>query len=142
MVDLETLQERWQAVLATSATAVGRHPCEYKSLKKSLNRVLSKPVDVGEYYSLARRLTQLMETFREGQEVTLFDYFCPSIDPSQNGSARYFRFYCIDLQARMNELDTFRSKRCQIRLVRGGNCQRRDPPLGNGSVNPKDSWDS
>ena len=128
MVDLETLQQRWQAVLAASATAVGRHPGEYRSLKKCLRRVLSKPVDVGEYYPLTRKLVQLMETFRDDNRLTLFDYFRPCIDPSQKGSARYFRFHCIDLQTRITELDSFRAKCCRIRLVRVGNLQQDDAP--------------
>lgn len=118
MADVQELKARWDEALSRADAAVLRHPDAYADLKKLLDRVNRSPVDVSEYHRLACRLTELIETLREGGRWTVFDYFVEGIDPNKEGCARYFRFLCTDLQQRIDDLDTFRRARRGLSLVR------------------------
>jgi len=114
---IETLKQRLDIILKNSEASVCRYPEEYKQLKTLLARVLNGSVDVSEYFDLACRLTKLIQTLTQEGKENIFDHYCQDMDPRKEGTARYFRFLCLDLYNRILELDRFRKSCRKLHVV-------------------------
>ena len=115
--DIAVLQKRLDAALIHADEAVGAHPAAYRELRSILKRVLSETVDIGLYHALACRLADLLQILSQNRTETLFEYFHQSIDPRRQGGARYFRFFCRDLNNSLDDLEDFRRTRRRLKVI-------------------------
>jgi hypothetical protein len=116
-LSLETLKERWDHSLLCTDEAICRHSDAYKELKCLVRRINNEIIDIGQYLELARRIASLLYTMTEGKSGTIFDYFLTGMDPKKNGTAIQFRFFCTDLQNLINQIDSYRKSRRNLKLV-------------------------
>ncbi len=117
-VTVDTLKERWTDMMARADESAGRLPECYKELKRTVCRINRETIDIDEYYALAKRLTQLMETIAKEKRTSIFDYFLANIDPRKIGSARHFRYLCADLQDLLGKIDGYRKSRRRLQVVK------------------------
>ena len=114
---LEELERRRVRSLIVSEKAVAEHPDIYREIKKMALEVISTPIDIGDYYKTARKLSELLEKMAQTDANSLFYYFAKSIDPLKCGRAMYFRADCLDLWEQLKCIDGLRIRKQYIRLV-------------------------
>lgn len=114
---LGDLRRRRQNALEKAEEAVIRSPAEYRQLKRLLGQILAGPVDVGDYYRVARQLGRLLETLTASCPESLFAYFYHNIDPDKQGDARYFKIMCLDLKKQVDLLERYRRQHRGLRVV-------------------------
>lgn len=115
---LDILEKKRQDALHWTEKAIQRNPDAYCTLKKMVHRILTRPVDVSEYYPAASRLSGLIQSLSQIGGETIFHYFYPHIEPGKNGDPRYFRAMCLDLSEQIQALDRWRVSHRNIRLIR------------------------
>jgi hypothetical protein len=114
---IEELTRKRMEALIVSEKAIIAHPAEYREIKKIIRYIISKPIEIGDYYSTAQRLTKLLKTMTQSGPGSIFHYFYTNIDPQQKGQARYFRANCIDLAQQLECIDHMRHSKRHIRVV-------------------------
>ena len=114
---MEELKKRRSESLRISAKAISEHPNEYRELKALVSKILSKPVDIGDYYKTAGKLAGLLEKMVETGPESIFCYYYKSIDPRQSGQARYFRANCLDLYEQLKYVNELRIDTRKMRLI-------------------------
>ena len=114
---IEELNRRRRQSLIVSEKAINDHPAEYREIKKLIRTIISKPIDIGDYYSIAVKLTRLLKKLAESGSLSIFNYYYQNIDPSQKGQARYFRSDCIDLDQQLQCIDQLRHEKRRIRVI-------------------------
>jgi len=114
---MKELKKRRLESLRISAKAISEHPNEYQELKVLVSKILSKPVDIGDYYKTAKRLSGLLEKMVETGPESIFYYYYKSIDPRKSGQARYFRVNCLDLNEQLKYVNELRIDRRKTRLI-------------------------
>ena len=114
---IEDLKKQRLESLMISEKAIGEHPNEYREIKKLLRSILSTTIDIGDYYKTAVKLVRLLEKMIETGHGSIFHYYYKTIDPQQEGQARYFRGSCLDLFQQIKCVDELRITRRQIRVV-------------------------
>ncbi|RJP94600.1 MAG: hypothetical protein C4518_03155 [Desulfobacteraceae bacterium] len=114
---LEELERRRVRSLMVSEKSVAEHPDVYREIKKIVRDVISSPVDIGDYYKTARKLSELLREMAKTDAISLFYYFAKSIDPLQCGRAMYFRADCLDLWEQLRCIDELRVSLHHIRLI-------------------------
>ena len=114
---LEELERRRVRSLMVSEKAVMEYPDVYREIKKLVRHVISSPVDIGDYYKTARKLSELLKKMALTDANSLFYYFYKSIDPMQCGRAMYFRADCLDLWEQLKYIDELRIRKHHIRLI-------------------------
>jgi len=100
-----------------SEKAVAEYPDVYREIKKMVLEVIQTPVEIGDYYKTARKISELLEKMAKIDASSLFDYFSTSIDPLKCGRAMYFRADCVDLWEQLKCIDELRIKKHHIRLI-------------------------
>jgi len=114
---IEELTRKRMEALTVSEKAIIAHPAEYREIKKIIRYIISKTVDIEEYYSTAKKLTRLLGKITESGNQSIFYYYYTNIDPRQKGQARYFRANCIDLAQQLECIDHIRLSKRHIRVV-------------------------
>jgi hypothetical protein len=117
-IRLDALKQKHAESLDRSEHAIGSNPAIYREIKSLLDRILSEPLDVSEYYGTARRLAELVKCLNPANADTIFPYYLSNIDPNRNGDVRYFRYICRDLAQQLRMLDNRRIEKCKLRLVK------------------------
>ncbi len=117
-LSMELLETKYRQALQWSEKAVQRDPEIYTAMKRRLQRILDNPVDISEYYPLARELSGDLQSLSHIGGETIFHYFHPHIEPRKSGDPRYFRAMCLDLWNRVQDLDHWRISRRNLRIVR------------------------
>jgi hypothetical protein len=114
---IEELKKQRLESLMISEKAIGEHPNEYREIKKLLKSIISTTIDIGDYYKTAQKIVRLLEKMLETGHGSIFHYYYKTIDPHQEGQARYFRASCIDLFQQIKCVDELRITRRQIRVI-------------------------
>ena len=114
---MEELKRKRQESLRISEKAINEHPDEYREIKDLVGKILSKPLDVSDYYQTARKLSGLLEKMTETGNGSIFYYYLKNIDPRQGGEARYFRADCLDLYEQLKIVNESRIHRRSMRVV-------------------------
>ena len=114
---LEELEQRRVRSLMVSEKAVVEHPDVYREIKKMVLEVISTPVDIGDYYKTARKLSELLEKMAKADANSLFYYFAKSIDPMKCGRAMYLRADCLDLWEQLKCIDELRTRKHHMRVI-------------------------
>ena len=114
---IEELQKRRSESLRISEKAISEHPNEYREIKALVSEILSKPVDIGDYYKTAGKLAGLLEKMIKTETVSIFYYYYKTIDPRKSGQARYFRTNCLDLHEQLKHVNELRVDRRKMRLI-------------------------
>ncbi|MGB9499169.1 MAG: hypothetical protein ACKVE4_05335 [Dissulfuribacterales bacterium] len=114
---MEELKKRRSESLRISEKAISEHPNEYREIKTLVSEILSKPVDIGDYYKTARKLAGLLEKMIKTETVSIFYYYYKNIDPRKSGQARYFRANCLDLYEQLKYVNELRIDRRKMRLI-------------------------
>ncbi|MBC2715011.1 MAG: hypothetical protein HF978_06840 [Desulfobacteraceae bacterium] len=114
---IEELTKRRMESLAVSEKAIIEHPDEYREIKKIIRYIISKTVDIGDYYTIAKKLTRLLDKMTESGNQSIFYYYYKNIDPQQRGQARYFRANCMDLEQQLKCVDQLRCSKRHIRVI-------------------------
>ena len=116
-VSMKDLQRRRRESLEKAEKAIASRPGEYLQIKRLLAEILSRPVEVGEYHRIARRLTGLLEQLNAGAPDSLFAYYYDNLAPERQGDARYFKMVCTDLNEQIRHVDKFRRQRHNLRII-------------------------
>jgi len=114
---IEELNQRRLESLTVSEKAVIEHPDEYREIKKIIQYIIAKTVDIGDYYTTAKKLTRLLGKMTESGNQSIFYYFYTNIDPQQKGQARYFRTNCMDLEQQLKYVDQMRYDKRHIKVI-------------------------
>jgi len=114
---IEDLQRRRQDALTVADRAVFEKRAAYLALKECVDDVNSRPLDVSEYHSTAKRLAALLEEIDRGTE-TIFAHFRDQIDPLRSGQVVTFRFECRDLAEQIADLEQWRAEHHRLRVVK------------------------
>jgi len=114
---LEELERRRARSLLVSEKAVMEYPDVYREIKKLVLHVIQTPIEIGDYYQTARKLSGLLLKLAQTDANSLFYYFAKSIDPLKCGRAMYFRADCLDLREQLKCIDEFRISSHHIRLI-------------------------
>jgi len=114
---IEELTRKRMEALTVSEKAIIEHPAEYREIKKLIRYIISKTVDIEEYYSTAKKLTRLLGTMTKSGNQSIFYYYYTNIDPRQKGQARYFRANCIDLDQQLQCVDHMRHSKRHLRVI-------------------------
>ncbi|MFC1886134.1 hypothetical protein ACFLZM_03660 [Thermodesulfobacteriota bacterium] len=115
---IEDLKKERVESLMRSEKALAAHPEAYREIKTLVKDVVSKTVDIGDYFSIVSRLTHLLEAMTLSGSGSIFTYFFENIDPRQLGDVRYFRGVCLDLCEQLDELDDFRAKKRRLCIIK------------------------
>jgi hypothetical protein len=114
---IEELTRKRQQSLIVSEQAARKHPDVYRQLKQLVRDIISKPLDIGDYYAMAKSLADLLKQMAQSGHGSIFHYYYAQIDPHQMGQAEYFRANCVDLEAQLQCVDQMRLSRCRLRVV-------------------------
>ncbi len=114
---MEELQKRRLESLRISEKAISEHPDEYREIKALVSKILSKPVEISDYYKTAGKLAGLLEKMVETGPESIFYYYYKNIDPRKSGQARYFRANCLDLHEQLKYVNELRINRRKMRLI-------------------------
>ncbi len=114
---MEELRYRRRESLEKAQKAIAAHPGEYRQVKRLLEKVLANPVDVTQYYGIARNLTLLLEKLNASSPGSLFAYYHENIAPERQGDTRYFKMICADLRQQIRQVDQFRRQQHNLRIV-------------------------
>lgn len=117
-ITLEDLKQRRLQTLMGSEQAVRRKADTYRILKRLVQDVNARPLDVGDYYQTASRLGSLLLQMACAGDHTIFQYFAEHIDPGRHGDARFFRLECRDLERQLGELERWRTSRRQLKRIK------------------------
>ena len=112
----ELIKKRMES-LAVSEKAIIEHPAEYREIKKLIRHIISKTVDIEEYYATAEKLSRLLGKMTESGNQSIFYYYYKNIDPRAKGQARYFRANCMDLEQQLNCVDQLRHNKRHLRVI-------------------------
>jgi len=112
----EELEKRRLNALQQAEKAVIRLPDCYNEMKKLLNHVVTKKIDIDEYESVACALANLIE--KMGTDTVFYHYFHENINPKKLGTAKHFRFFCRDLLGQIDELSKWRHSKRKISLIK------------------------
>ena len=115
---VEDLKKKRLEALKLSEQALIAHPQAYREIKKLAKEVAFKTVDIGDYFAIASRLTELLGKMTKTGKGTIFAYFLQNIDPGQCGEARYFRGMCLDLHGQIDELDSWRANKRGLTVIK------------------------
>ena len=115
---VEDLKKKRLEALKLSEQALIAHPQAYREIKKLVKEVAFKTVDIGDYFAIASRLTELLGKMTKTGKATIFAYFLQNIDPKQCGEARYFRGMCLDLHGQIDELDSWRANKRGLTVIK------------------------
>lgn len=114
---IEELKSRRQRALEKAEKAISDRPAEYREIKRLLDRILDRPVDVADYYRVAGEIVRLLEKLSASSSESLFAYYCSNIDPRKKGDARYFKVVCRDLSQQLKLVDQYRRQRHKLRII-------------------------
>jgi hypothetical protein len=114
---IEDLKKQRLESLMISEKAIAEHPNEYREIKILLRSIISTTVDIGDYYKTVLKLVRLLEKMLETGHGSIFHYYYKTIDPQQEGQARYFRANCLDFYQQIKCVDELRITRRQIRVI-------------------------
>ncbi|MFW6081648.1 MAG: hypothetical protein ACOC7W_07025 [Desulfosalsimonas sp.] len=114
---IEDLKQRRQQALDRAEKAIAGSPGEYREIKRLLDAVLDRPVDVSDYYRVATKIVRLLEMLSATSPDSLFAYYCNNIDPNRQGDARYFKIVCRDLRHQLELIDQYRRQRHKLRII-------------------------
>lgn len=114
---IDELIRRRMESLNISEKAIIEHPEEYREIKRTIRDIISKTIDIGDYYKMAKKLTRLLGKMTESGNQSIFQYYYINIDPRQKGQARYFRANCVDLEQQLQFIDEKRHSKRHIRVI-------------------------
>ncbi|MFO7861409.1 MAG: hypothetical protein R6U41_09330 [Desulfosalsimonas sp.] len=114
---IEELRRRRKQSLEKTEKAVAARPEQYRQIKRLVEDVLARPVEISEYYRIARDLSRLLEQLNASAPGSLFAYYHENIAPERKGDVRYFKMMCTDLRNQIHQLDQFRRSRHNLRIV-------------------------
>ena len=114
---IDELIRRRMESLNISEKAIIEHPEEYREIKRTIRDIISKTIDIGDYYKMAKKLTRLLGKMTESGNQSIFQYYYINIDPRQKGQARYFRANCLDLEQQLQFIDEQRHSKRHIRVI-------------------------
>ena len=114
---MEELQKRRLESLRISEKAISEHPNEYREIKALVSEILSKSVDIGDYYKTAEKLAGLLKKLTGTETKSIFYYYYNNINPRKSGQARYFRANCLDLYEQLKHVNELRIDRRKMRLI-------------------------
>lgn len=109
------LKARWAQYYELSEKSIRQHPDTYQEIRRELDAVCEKIIDIEVYFDTACRISCLLETMGPG--TVFYNYFYEQIDPRKSGDVRYFRSLCRDLREQINALNHWRKKQRKIRLI-------------------------
>ncbi len=101
--------------LVNTEKAIRKHPDDYLEIKSIVNQVITHPVDIDEYYTVAVNLATLLE--KMGPDTIFDHYYLDNVDPRRVCQARYFRYICRDLNEQIDILNQWRKKQRKICVV-------------------------
>ena len=113
----ELLQRRTKSMLG-SEQAIRQQTDTYRMLKQMVDQINGNPLDVGDYYHTALRLSALLGQMTRGGEDTIFHYFAEQIDPGKYGDVRCFRMECRDLAEQIKAIDQWRAARRRLKRIK------------------------
>jgi hypothetical protein len=114
---MEELKHRRRLSLEKAQKAITAHPREYRLIKRMLEDILANPVDIKEYYRIARSLSMLLEQLNASSPGSLFSYYHENIAPHRQGDTRYFKIICEDLRQQIRQVDQFRRQQHNLRII-------------------------
>jgi uncharacterized protein YwqG len=114
---IEELTRKRMEALTVSEKAIVEHPLEYREIKKLIQYIISKTIDIEDYYATAKNLSRLLGKMTESGDQSIFYYYYTNIDPRQKGQARYFRANCLDLAQQLQCIDHMRQSKRHIRVI-------------------------
>ena len=115
-LEMANLEKQHRQALRQTEKAVCDFPDHYRKIKKTVNHILTHPIDVGEYYDVSLKLAGMVQDL--GTDTIFYPYFFENIHPNMKGRAKYFRSVCRDLKTQLMEFNDSRKKQRHIRLVK------------------------
>lgn len=115
---LAELQQRWENVLMRTEQAVAGRRDQYAELKAKVRAVVSRPIDITEYFSTAQELSKLLHQLDADTRGTIFHIFGERITPSSIWQVNLLRMECRDLLDHLHVFDEWRLKSRGLRIIR------------------------
>ena len=75
VMDFEALKAKRLQSLRLSEKAVSIHAQDYCRIRAMVDRIVSEPVDIADYYVMATRLSRLLQNLTRVGPDTIFHYF-------------------------------------------------------------------
>jgi hypothetical protein len=115
---ISELETRWERALkATCMAAVSNH-WAYRKLKSVAADIVSKPVDINDYFPTVENLISLLDELDPGGRDSIFAIFKTRIAPSSAWDVRMLRMECRDLLAHLKSFDDWRREKHHLRRVK------------------------
>ncbi|KPJ78091.1 MAG: hypothetical protein AMJ54_05195 [Deltaproteobacteria bacterium SG8_13] len=115
---VEELEQRWKNALATTQSAVTRHPGEYRELKSLAAEIVARPLDIGDYLPATKKLVALLQKMDPGGKGTIFYFFNKRFAPSSIWDVCWLRLECRDLLAHLAVFDKWHMNTCRLKVVK------------------------
>lgn len=117
-VTLAELKTRWDATLKATQAAVTDQYEAYLELKSLADKVVSKPIDINDYFPTVEKLIHLLDILDPCGKKSIFHFFKKRIFPSSIYHVRMLRLECRDLLNHLDAFDRWRQKNCHLHLVK------------------------
>ncbi len=118
-VTIAELKQKWTQALSHSEMAMRSDPSSCRELTDLLHHVVSDTIDIGQYFSTARRLALLLQKLNQRHSGPIFQYFYRNIDPLQEGDPRFLRGHCMDLAEQLKNIRQQAAAKSGIRVIKG-----------------------
>ena len=114
--NIAELEIKHQQAFSRTEKAVCRFPERYIDIRQQVDRILTHPLDIGEYFDVAEDLADKIRQL--GKDTLFYPYFFENIHPGIKGRAKYFRATCRDLKHLLQQFSDYRRRTRHMRLVR------------------------
>jgi hypothetical protein len=118
LLTLEELKNKREADLMGSERAIREHSDTFRQIKKMLQEINSRPLDVEDYHRTARCLGGMLARMSDVGGGTIFHYFAEHIDPGRSGDVRCFRLECRDLAEQIRHMEQWRAERHRLKRIK------------------------
>ena len=115
---ISELETRWEKALKATRIAAAGHHRAYRKLKSAAADIVSRPVDINDYFPTVEHLINLLDDLDPCGRESIFARFKTRISPSSAWDVRMLRVECRDLLAHLDSFDAWRRDRHHLRLVK------------------------
>jgi hypothetical protein len=115
---ISELETRWEKALKATRTAAVAHHRAYRKLKSVATDIVSRPVDINDYFPTVEHLINLLDELDPCGRESIFSIFRIRISPSSVWDVRMLRMECRDLLAHLKDFDEWRREGHHIRMVK------------------------
>jgi hypothetical protein len=115
---ISELETRWEKALKATHMAAVDHHRAYRKLKSAAADIVSRPVDINDYFPAVENLIRLLDELDPCGCESIFAIFRTRISPSSIWDVRMLRMECRDLLAHLKSFDAWRRDRHHLQMVK------------------------